>query len=180
MYPSFIKNNSYPVSLFLVAWLLILLILSSLFTLFLLSSSLLGDTRGVRNVDNRNDVTHGYWELTPDAISDYGFSSDKAKKLFDKKYHLKFYWEGATLRARPLLKNTTGKVPDLIWNLQAKNGEYLYGWFAVPSFDKTYRCKLWKKQRFLYLRVYNPPLYTTYRLKISKKNRKNEIPIPVL
>ena len=104
---------------------------------------------------------HGRWSLAPDG------------QLFKQTIQLQFHSASSGhLRAQRIAatpgqskrRNYNEKASDMIWGLQFKNGEYLYGWIALPA-GPRYRCKLWQRQKRLYLRIYNPPLYTTHQLR---------------
>ena len=108
----------------------------------------------------------GPWVLRPDG------------QLFKQAIQLHFYSPSpGRLSARRIIpppypaqktapahdKTETANRNDMIWGLQLKNGEYLYGWIMLAA-SQRYRCKLWQRQKRVYLRIYNPPLYTTHQL----------------
>ena len=126
------------------------------------------DTQNIQNTEDTQDPKAareptGIWVL------------DKAQTLFKGPVHLEFYMHGKELQARKVekkantlsansLSSETPRSP-LLWNLRKKNGEYLYGWLRAEKGNRIYRCKLWKRQTKLFLRVYTQAAYDTYELK---------------
>ncbi len=127
---------------------------------FLVQATLLHSQQGLATLEDIETspvgpALQGTWLLPAD------------QNLFMHSVPLQFYFYGNELRA----KVSQGTKSDLIWNLRAKNGEYLYGWIRPGAHQqpgarqhKIYRCKLWQRRSHVYLRVYIQPSYKTYTL----------------
>ncbi len=108
------------------------------------------------------DIFQKTWTIFPD------------KKIFFEPVSIQFYMHNNELRGRKIKKKKQAVIVtkhrvkntdnNIIWNLYWKNGEYLYGWFSIAASRGVYRCKLWQKEKKIFLRIYTEPIYSTYIL----------------